>query len=135
MTELKFRAEVVGSQEEEEAKFAEECYEEARVSRSYLFKFKEGIGPLHAHFNFSQDQIELDNFMLTGFAYSEISDGDDIAKEWEKAGWNKLGPRVSWRITPHALEFSLTSGHRYQLRRAALLDYYKNKIFPKLEEV
>lgn len=135
MTELNIKTVVVGSEEEEEMKFAEECYAKARLKRAMVFKFTKEYGPLHLHFNQSQDQIELDIYMLSAFARANIGKGDEISKEWEKAGWQKLGPRVSWRMTSHAIEFSLASGHRYQLRRTALRDWFDHKGFPRLEEV
>jgi hypothetical protein len=116
-------------------KFATECYASARKSRCYVFKLKKDKGPLHVHFNYSQDQVEIDNYLLTSYAHANINDGDEIAKEWEKEGWQKLGPRVSWRLTPHAIEFALVSGHRRQLRRAALREWYDDKGFPALEEI
>lgn len=134
MTELKIKAVVVGSKEEKNAEFAESCFKKARGMRACFFKIKHDRGPALAYFNFSQDRVQIDNYLLSTFAYSGSIEGNSLAKEWEKEGWQKLGPRVSWRRTSRAIEFALASGHHYQLRRTELRDWYEGKGFPILKE-
>jgi hypothetical protein len=72
---------------------------------------------------------------LSSYAYAAIKEGDPQLKDWKEAGWQPIGPRVSWRMTPTALEFSLSSGHKFEILRTALRDWYDGKGFPTLQKV
>jgi hypothetical protein len=111
----------------------ETCIKESRSHRAYFFKLDEAV----AVFNYGRDRVTLEHSFLGKYARGAIKEGDPLAVHWEKVGWTPLGERVSWRLTPHALEFSLASGHKYQLRREALrawMDHDDGWHFPGLED-
>lgn len=111
----------------------ERCIQEARSERAYFFKVEEAV----IVFNFGRDRITLEFSFLGRYARGSLKEGDPLARRWEKVGWMPIGERVSWRLTPTAIEFSLASGHKYKLRREELrawMDRDEGCNFPAPEE-
>lgn len=103
-----------------------ECLNLARRYDAYTF-YREGA--LFAVFNHGRDRVALEHSFLRPYAFSTVKDGDDLAIIWEAYGWRVLSRRLSWRLTPLALQFA-TPEWRWQLTRADLREWWDNEGAP-----
>lgn len=100
------------------------CAAHIRSTDACLITEKNG---LLVCFNKGADLLMLEHSFLKHFVYSDAREGTALANKMGARGWEQFGYRVSWRMTPYALEFSLASGRKYQLRKEALLQWVKDK--------
>lgn len=105
----------------------EQYINEARDCESYRIAWD---GKLIVLFNNAQDRITLREDFLESYAVTKVT--GLIAQQWDEEGWQPLGPRVSWKLMPHAIIFELQNGSRWALLHDEIKAWYEGGEFPSL---